>query len=265
MADLLSPIVVAMKGQILESHVVNTDDTAVLVQNRVGKPSGRGYLWVYIGDGRQAVFDFTENRSRAGPVSFFGDYSGYVQADAYSGYQQLFEATGRADGPRCVEVGCWAHARRKFYDARLDDRRRCTEMLGLIRRLYDVERQAKELIERQGGGASAPDRSRKKGERSTSMSNESTADETVADASAAEIRRRLRSERSVPVLAEIRERLDAWSVELLPKNPVAQAVAYALGRWAALTRYVEDGRLSIDNNLSERMLRMAAVGRNYAE
>jgi len=264
MADLLSPIVVAMKAQVLQSHVVNTDDTPVLVQNRLGKASGRGYLWVYIGDGKQAVFDFTDNRSRAGPVSFFGNYSGYVQADAYSGYQELFQKTGRQDDPRCVEVGCWAHARRKFYDARLDDRRRCTEMLGLIRRLYDVERRAKEEIADRAAHAIAsesaaafpnqPDRSRGAVESSTRTRN----DEIAADA---KIRLKLRGERSVPVLAEIRERLEAWSIELLPKNPVAQAVGYALGRWTALTRYVEDGRLSIDNNVSERTLRMAAVGR----
>ena len=251
MADLLSPIVVAMKGQILESHVVNTDDTPVLVQNRVGKPSGRGYLWVYIGDGRQAVFDFTENRSRAGPMSFFGNYSGYVQADAYSGYQELFEDTDREDRPRCIEVGCWAHARRKFYDARLDDRRRCTEMLGLVRQLYDVERQAKELIKRRDVGVTAPN----------APSDQVALSPSASEESAAKIRRQLRVERSAPVLAEIRERLEAWSVALLPKNPVAQAVAYARGRWAALNRYVADGRLSIDNNLSERTLRMAAVGR----
>ncbi len=103
-------------------------------------------------------------------------------------------------------------------------------------------------------GATAPNAPSDQVEISTHIGD----DDMGADA---EIRRQLRGERSVPVLDSIRERLEAWSIELLPKNPVAQAVAYARGRWAALNRYVEDGRLSIDNNLSERTLRMAAVGR----
>lgn len=218
MADLLSPIVVEMKRQMLQSFVINSDDTPVLVQDRAGRPCGKGYLWVYIGDARLVVFDFTESRSRAGPLKMLENYTGYVQADAYSGYNALFEP----GSPR-AEVGCWAHARRKFYDARLDDRRRCGEMLALVGRLYDVEREAGELD--------------------------------------ADTRRALRQERSRPVLDSIREQLGQWSIELLPRSTVGQAVGYARAQWQPLTRYLEDGRLSIDNNISERSLRMAAVGR----
>jgi hypothetical protein len=206
--------------------VINTDDTPVLVQNRSGKTCGKGYLWVYIADGSHAVFEFTDNHRRAGPLGILGSYAGYVQADAHSSYNALFEALPDGSPSPRIEVGCWAHTRRKFYDARLDDRRRCTEILGLIHRLYDVERKAKEA-------------------------------ELDPDAI-----RALRQERSVPVLECIRERLEQWSIELLPKSPLAQAVHYARAQWTALTRYVEDGRLSPDNNISERMLRMAAVGRN---
>jgi len=228
MADLLSPIVVEMKQQILRSHRINTDDTGVLVQNREGEACGKGYLWVYIGDGAQAVFDFTANHSRAGPLDFLGSYVGYVQADAHSSYNALFAP--EADGAPCprVEVGCWAHTRRRFYDARLDDRRRCTEMLALIRRLYDVEREA------------------------------------TAAALAPEQRLALRQEKSAPILKEIQACLEPWSIELLPKSPVAQAVYYARAQWKALGRFLEDGRLPLDNNLAERTLRLAAVGRkNY--
>ena len=225
MADLLSPIVIEMKRQILQSHLINTDDTPVLVQGPSGEPSGKGYLWVYIGDNRQVLFDFTDNRSRAGPLSILGHYSGYVQADAYSGYNVLFEPDEQGSPSPRIEVGCWAHTRRKFYDARLDDRRRSTEMLGLIRQLYDVERKATEL------GADA------------------------------DTRCAMRQENAKPVLDKIEEKLQAWSIELLPKNPVAQAVHYARAQWQALTRYLDDGRLPIDNNISERTLRIAAVGR----
>jgi transposase len=228
MADLLSPIVIEMKRQILQSHWVNTDDTPVLVQNLSGKTCGKGYLWVYIGDGVQVIFEFTATHSRAGPLGILGHYAGYVQADAHKSYDALFEASSDGTPSPRIEVGCWAHTRRKFYDARLDDRRRCTEMLALIRRLYDVEREAKET-------------------------------ELDPDARLA-----LRQEQSVPILNEIRPRLEQWSIELLPKNPVAQAVHYARAQWTALTRFLEDGRLPLDNNIAERMLRLAAVGRkNY--
>jgi len=259
MADLLSPIVIEMKRQILQSHRINTDDTPVLVQNLAGKVCGKGYLWVYIGDGRhppgvqvhdraksvsrqsttdddsqkhtgvcQVIFEFTDNHSRAGPIGMLGHYAGYVQADAHSSYNALFEPSSDGTASPRVEVGCWSHTRRKFYDARLDDRRRCTEMIALIRRLYDVEREAKE-------------------------------DKLEPDARLA-----LRQEKSVPILDEIQPRLEQWSIELLPKSPVAQAVHYALAQWTPLNRFLEDGRLPLDNNISERMLRLAAVGRkNY--
>jgi transposase len=223
MADLLSPIVLAIHGQILQAHHINTDDTGVLVQDRVGRPCGKGYLWVYIGDGAQAVFVFTETHSRDGPLDFLKDYRGYVQADAHSSYNGLFAPDSAGQASPRTEVGCWAHARRKFYDARLDDRPRCTTLLGLVQELYQVEAQAKDLTPK--------------------------------------ARLALRQELSAPVVAQIQERLDLWSVELLPKNPVAQAVHYARAQWTALLRPWEDGRLSLDNNISERLLRMAAVGR----
>jgi len=228
MADLLSPIVIEMKRQIPLAHRINTDDTQVLVQNLSGKVCGKGYLWTYILDDTQVVFDFTDNHSRAGPLRMLGHYAGYVQADAHSSYNALFEPAKDGSASPRVEVGCWAHTRRKFYDARLDDRRRCTEMLALIRRLYDVEREAKK--------------------------DELTPDKRLV----------LRKEKSVPILNEIQLRLEQWSIELLPKNPVAQAVHYTQAQWKALNRFLEDGRLPLDNNISERMLRLAAVGRkNY--
>lgn len=222
MADLLCPIVVEMKNALSTAWLVNTDDTPVLVQDRAERPCGKGYLYVYIINSRFVIFDFAETHSRAGPLNMLGNYRGYVQADAHSSYNELFKPISDGSCPRS-EVGCWAHTRRKFYDSRLDDRRRCGEMLALVGRLYDVEREAKELD---------PD-----------------------------ARRAMRQGRSRPVLDIIRQRLETWSVELLPRSPVGQAVSYARGQWQALLRYLEDGRLPIDNNISERALRMAAVGR----
>ena len=224
MAFHLAPIVRQMRREVLTSKMVHTDDTSVPVQDRSRTTTRKASLWVYLGDNATAVYDYTTGRSRAGPVTFFGDYAGYIQADAYAGYDELFKPSAD-DKPRPIEVGCWAHARRKFYDARLDDRRRCNEMLALIGRLYDVERDAKEK-------------------------------EPDADA-----RCGLRRQRSVPVLDQIRSRLEAWSVETLPRGPVGKAVAYARGQWEALTRYVTDGDLAIDNNPAERALRTVVIGR----
>jgi hypothetical protein len=174
---------------------------------------------VYIDTKNNVVFDYTPNRCREGPVEFLGNYSGYLQADAYAGYDAVF-AKGFA-----TEVGCWAHARRKFYDAKDTDPARSHEILAWIGELYKIERQAKE-----------------------------------EKRNPAEIQA-LRQECSKPILGEIQQRLETFSVEVLPKSPMGQAIGYARGQWQALNRYLEDGILSIDNNLAEQMLRMVVIGR----
>ena len=116
-ADLLAPIVRAMLKRVLLSEVVQTDDTPVKVQDHDGKGIKTGRLWVYIGDWKNhfIVYDYTPDRSRDGPVRVLNGFEGYLQADAYSAYDALY-----SDG-KIVEVGCWMHARRKFYDARTSD------------------------------------------------------------------------------------------------------------------------------------------------
>jgi transposase len=152
-------------------------------------------------------------------VAFLGDYSGYVHADAYKGYDAFFEK-GNA-----TEVACWAHTRRKFHDSLTTDPQRAQEMLAMIGKLYTVEQQAKE---------------------------------NGLDAIAL---KEQRQHHSKPILEEIRVRLEDWSIEVLPKSPIGQAVSYARGQWIALNRYIEDGDLDIDNNLAERVLRIVAIGR----
>ena len=218
-AELLSPIVTEIHRQILTSVKIHTDDTPVPVQIRGRKKTHKGYLWAYIGESNNVVFDYTPTRCRDGPIAFLDDYDGFVQADAYQGYDKLF-AKGK-----CTEVGCWAHARRKFFDAKDSDPGRAYQMLGLIRELYDVEHRAKEQELDSPGIV------------------------------------RLRQQRSKPVLEKIHSRLEEWSGQVLPKSPMGKAVTYALGQWIALNRYVDNGFLSIDNNLAERVLRMVVIGR----
>jgi hypothetical protein len=176
---------------------------------------------VYIGSAAVPydVYDFTEDRKRDGPARFLANYAGYLQADAFSGYDGIYAGS---DG-RIREVACWAHARRKFFEARSSSPADASLILEMIRRLYEVEDRARPLDD--------------------------------------EARRALRQAEAVPVLDRLRKELDRLSARLLPKSALAQAVTYASNQWEALCRYTEDGRLTIDNNVSERRLRDQAIGR----
>ena len=138
-ASLLDPIVQEMFKRVLMSEVVQTDDTTVKVQDHDGKGIKTGRLWVHIGDHnhRFIVYDYTPDHAAAGPARIFKDYEGYLQADAASVYDALF-----IDGT-IIEVGCWMHARRKFYEARTSDPTRSHLMLGWIAGLYELEDDAK--------------------------------------------------------------------------------------------------------------------------
>jgi transposase len=220
-AGLLEPIVKQMHREILQSRVIQTDDTPVTVLDKV-KGRYQGRLWIHLGDRDHphVVFDFTTDRSGAGPERMLKGYQGYLQADAYSAYDRLY-----ADGT-IVEVGCWMHARRKFFEAKTSDPLRSHQALAWIRGLYAVEREAKtkELDDAQ--------------------------------------RLTLRQEQSRPILETIKEWLDKEVGQVLPKSPMAEAIGYALHHWKALERYLEAGFLEIDNGASERGLRPVAVGRN---
>ena len=236
----LKPLVALMRTRILHSALIQTDDTPVDVLERGSKKNVRlGRLWVYRGDESEpyTVFDFTPDRSRDGPRNWLGDYRGWLQADAYSGYDELFRT--RSD---LIEVGCWAHARRYFFEARETDLR-AVEALAWIQRLYAVEREADEHDERFH-------RQR--------VTDPASNLQQVRDAAH---RQSLRREKSKPLLTSLFERLDVWHADVLPKSPFGQAVQYALNQSAALRRYVEDGRLPIDNNASERDIRSIALGR----
>ena len=219
-AALLEPVVQVMHTELLKSFVVHSDDTSVPVQTD-GK-THKGYLWVYIGDREHpyTVYDFTWTRSRAGPQQFLAGYEGYLQADAYAGYDQLYAED------KVREVGCWAHARRKFYDAKVTAAVQANEALLKIKDLYQVEREVKDLDDEQ--------------------------------------RRGVREEKARPLLEAMKAWLDELQIQILPKSPLGEAIGYALNHWTALTRYLDDGRLAIDNNISERALRPVVIGRkNY--
>jgi transposase len=196
-AEVLLPIVEQMKAELLAGHLIQTDDTPITIKGRRKGERKTGRAWVYRDTEGRCVFDFTDSRARDGPVAILGDYQGYVQADAYAGYDVLFT------DPKRIEVGCMAHARRYFVESERTSPALADEALQRIRRLYALERQAKE-----------------------------------AELDAADLCR-LRQEHAVPVLEELHAWLLSIQPTLLPKEPMATAVGYTLSQWRALTRYVE--------------------------
>ena len=136
-AEILAPIAEQIRRDALASGVVQTDDTAVVIQEGSEQRSRQGYVWVYRGLGGEVFFDMTESRGRAGPIRVLGDYAGYMQADANSVYDIFFRQG------RVLEVGCWVHARRYFIDAEDGEPTLAREALARIGELYGVEREAK--------------------------------------------------------------------------------------------------------------------------
>ena len=142
-SDGITPLVHYLrKEELLRSHVLATDDTSVPVQQKGG--TYRARLWVYIGDLDHplVIYDYTPTRERAGPEEFLKNYGGFLQADAYSGYDRLFDSKREQ---RIFEVGCWMHARRYFYQASLKTEPLALEALAMIRELYQVEKLDQEL------------------------------------------------------------------------------------------------------------------------
>ncbi|HMB07855.1 MAG TPA: IS66 family transposase [Isosphaeraceae bacterium] len=232
-AGLLAPIVQAMLKRVLMSEVVQTDDTPVKVQDHDGKGIKTGRFWNYHGDHnhRYTVYDYTPDRSRDGPERVLKGFEGYLQADAYSAYDALF-----LDGT-IVEVGCWMHARRKFYEARTSDPARSHLVLAWVVGLYKVEEDTKET-----------------------RKNHPEWDDAAWHAH----RYDLRLQRSRPILDAIHAWLEGDLGKVLPKSPIGEAISYALNHWNALIRPLEAGFLEIDNGASERALKPVALGRNYA-
>ena len=222
-ADLLSPIYDRMRVGVLGSKVMQTDDTPVNVLDPSLPRTRTGRIWTYVGDRAHpyTVYDYTPTRSRDGPDAFMKEFHGYLQADAYSGYDELYRDRSR----KITEVACWAHARRRHFEAQSSDLMRSTVVLAYIRLLYDVEREARKM------GLTG------------------------------EARKALRQSKSVPILEDIKAYLEHEQPAVLPKSPEGTAISYTLSNWDALIRYCNDGDLEIDNNGAERSLRGIAVGR----
>jgi transposase len=215
-ADALSPIVDHLRQRLLASSYLQTDDTPITVLADDGE-SFKGRIWTYFDPlDRVVVYEATATHHGKWPQDFLSGFRGYLQADAYTGYDALYASR------RIVEVGCWAHARRRFVDA-AETAPEAARMVALVAQLYAVE-------------------------------------ESVRDLSADE-RYRGRLARSQPIIDRIQEEHHRLSAATLPKSPLGEALGYMQRQWGALVRFLEDGRLLPDNNNAERQLRTVALGR----
>ncbi len=226
--QLVQPLINLMRDRLLDYDIVQMDETPVQVLKEAGRRAqSKSYLWVQRGgppDDRVILYDYDPSRSGAVPQRLLAGYSGYLQSDGYEGYNAVVAANG------LTALGCMAHARRRFDEAvkaqgKNKRRGKAWHGLALIQKLYRVEKQARAMTPNE--------------------------------------RYRHRIEQAQPVLDEMRAWLEAALPQVPPKNATGKALHYLQSQWEKLTRYLEDGRLEIDNNLCENAIRPFVIGRNY--
>ena len=225
-AKLLEPVYRRLVQRVRQAYVVQTDSSGLNVLDR-DHPEGikKGTMWCYVGDRREVVFDYQPTgKGEDGPWRFLKGRRGYVQADAAGVFDRLFD--GRA--AHAIKVGCWAHARRRFVNLKRRGEVRAVIPLRWIQHMYAIEKSA----------------------RAQGLSPEQLA--------------ALRAQRTRPLLEELRGWLQSTSEREPPSSEMGRACRYSLNNWQALTRFVDDGHLTPDNNLCELQIRSVAVGRkNY--
>jgi transposase len=217
----LDPLLECLKNKMLDSRMLNCDETTFKVQQNSKKGSKiNGYLWSYIGDKKWVWFDWQPSRARVGPMGVLEGFSGeYLQSDGFSAYDYVVDELG------LEHLACWAHARRKFVEAFEIGSKQAEPIVELIAQLYRVEKQIRE-----------------------------------SKLSAKEAKT-LRQEESVAILAELKKEIKELSHTAVPKGPLGKACQYTLKRFGELSMYCEDGELEIDNNIVERSIRPVAIGR----
>ncbi|MDE2498568.1 MAG: IS66 family transposase [Alphaproteobacteria bacterium] len=229
LASLLAPLVEALRKDVMASDVLHGDDTPVPVLAPGTGKTKTGRLWTYVHDERSHAGE----RPAAAVFFYSPDRKGERPQDHLKTFKGVLHADGYAgfnalfETGDIVEAACWAHVRRKFYDVHAANGSPVAkEALDRIGALYGVEDEAR---------GRPPDE-----------------------------RRRLRQQRAKPLLDALHAWLAVTKQKLSPKTELAAAIRYALGRWTALCRYADDGRLEIDNNAAERAIRPLALGRkNY--
>ena len=224
-ARVLRPTYEALGRHVLAAPIVGADETWWRLMERGG--SQRWWVWSVTGEDA-VVYRILASRSQHAAREILGDFRGVVMADGYGAYEALARA-----GPGFTLAHCWAHVRRKFIEAEAHYAGPCREVLNLIGQLYAVERAVPALP--------AP------------MATDESRTEILT------LRGRLRSERSRPIVHAIQ----TWALaqRALPESSLGKAVGYLLGLWTGLTRFLDDPRIPLDNNRTERGLRGVVLGR----
>jgi len=217
----LQPLVDVLRDVVIGQQVVHADETPVQMLAPGSKKTHRSYVWTYatsqFSETAAVVYDFSPSRAGEHARNFLRGWKGKLVCDDFGGYKASFELG-------VIEIGCMAHARRKFFELHATNKSQIAEQaLRYIQLLYEIESEVRDL---------EPD-----------------------------LRCRIRQEKAVPVM----DRLHAWMIaqrDLVPQgSAISRALDYSLKRWAALSRYLDDGAVPIDNNWEESQIRPWAVGR----
>jgi transposase len=219
--QMLIPVVGAMARELLAGSYIQADETPVPVQMSDGRGKNhQAFLWQYGKPEGNVVFDFKMGRGREGPVKFLGEFEGILQTDGYAAY-------GRVGGSRMVHAACWAHARRKLFDAvKLNpEDRMATQLVARIDELFAVDAEA----------------------RAAGMDHGA--------------RHVLRGERSRRLLDVMKQEMERAQAAVLPASALGKAVSYTLSLWEKLTRFLEHPELELSNNWAENSMRPVVLGR----
>ena len=205
---------------------LHTDDTPISVLAPGTGKTRQARLWTYVREDRPSGdreapavwFRYSPDRKGIHPQTHLKTYTGILQADAFAGYDKLYESG------RILEAACWAHVRRKFYDIHVSRPSPITtHVLAEIAKLYQVE--------------------------------------SAVRGSSPEQRRLMRQGDSTPIVTGLHKWLTEQIKALSRKSVTMEAITYAFNQWQALSSYLNDGRIEIDNNAAERSVRAIAIGR----
>lgn len=224
----LAPLIDVIRIHVMSAERIHADDTTVPVLAKMKAVVGR--IWTYVRDDRPfggsdppaALFYYSRNRAGEHPQGHLAGYIGLMQADAFNGYNDLYRAN-RKPAP-ILEAACWSHGRRKFFDlAKTGEAPIAAEAVRRIDELFAIER--------------------------------------AINGKAPEQRLAVRHEKSAPLVTDLEIWMRQQRTLLSAGNDTAKAINYLLNRWAAFTRFLDDGRICLTNNAAERALRGVAVGR----
>lgn len=224
--EKVKPMIDLLKKKLLLSFVIGIDETTVQVLNEPDKkPQTKSWMWVFRGGSPEnpiILFHYDPGRGHTVPEEYLKGYHGRIQSDGLTVYDALVKKTD------FIHIGCWSHARRRFYKVyKATGKRKDGVAYAALERiwgLYAIEREIKNLTRRE--------------------------------------RTKIRQEKSVPILLDLKNYLEKTLPEVPPEHDIGGAIKYTLKEWEKLMRYTDDGNIPIDNNGVENAIRPFAVGRN---